>query len=782
MRIALVSKEFAPFHGWGAGTYASLMAQAVAAQGHEVHVITIDPRAERDGPRVRPGVRFHAADLFAPPLRWNAFLSDPMRFAWAAADKLEQLHAQHAFDAIEFPDFLGEAAYTLRHQRTRGALQGVPIVLRLHMTIRQIRAINEDDWLDPERATIEAMEDWCLSHAAGLSAPCHAMLRYVEKRCGGRIANLPRRVIRYPFPLAEQRRELGVHEALGGPDRAARSILFAGRFERRKGVHVLVRAVQLLRDAGEDVTLTLHGEDTNTAPLRGSMRGWCESMIDPRHRAAIRFEGRLERHQIARAYAAHDVVCVPSLWENFPFACLEALACGACVVGTDAGGMAEMIEPDGEGVGACGLIARHGDPESLAAMLAKALHDPALRERCRAHAPGRIAQLCDPARVAQESIAFYAACKDAMHASLVQTPPLPPPATIVVDGHARQAPAISVLVPVFNTHQHLSELLASLRAQVDASGRAFSDWECVIADDGSTNPDTIAALAALEKVVGGGSGHGKTNPPPGPLPPGGGGNVRIVRGVHRGVSAARNLALREARGAFVLPVDSDDMLTPTAMATLLAAFERCPRCVGVTCCLQSFSTDPARPLGGWIPLAGGSAVELLGGMNAAASVVTLMRASLVREVGGYDETMRAYEDWELYARLIAHAKAKDPAFEDPLELVPQFLVLHRLRRDSAMHTLPRIEHHLLRARIIAKHAGLFEHAPGSAAIALRAMLGENISLDALAAGAGGLGDDAAIERRARQLMHSNIRYRVADKLNDAAKKLGVHGVLKRLVK
>jgi glycosyltransferase involved in cell wall biosynthesis len=649
------------------------------------------------------------------------------------------------------------------------------------MSIRQIRAINEDDWLDPERATIEAMEDWCFPQAAGLSAPCHGMMRYVEERFGARLARVPRRVIRYPFPLEEQRRELGAGGGIvgGGGGRGGghpKSILFAGRFERRKGVHVLIRAVQLLRDAGEDVTLTLHGEDTNTAPLRGSMRGWCEAMIGAQHKPAIRFAGRLERREIATAYAAHEVVCVPSLWENFPFACLEALACGACVVGTDAGGMPEMIEPDAEGVGTCGLIARHGDAESLASQLARALGDASLRERLRAAAPGRIAALCDPSRVAEESVAFYAAGRVGMGGGVREAPPLPPPppaptpTTVVVDGHAVRAPAVSVIVPVYNTHQFLGETLASLRAQRllerdgGGGGGAFTDWECIVVDDGSTNPDTKAAMDALEKVAAGLGAGGA----------GGGSLVRVVRAAHQGLSAARNVGVAQARGAFVLPLDSDDMLMPLALATLLEAARRNPRASFITACLRSFDADPDRPTGGWIPLAGGSARALMGAMNAASSAVALMPTAIVREVGGYDTTLRAYEDWDLYARLLL----REPANENVGELVPQFLIQHRLRRDSMMHTLGRVDHHLLRARIIAKYAGLFAAEPG---VALRAMLGENVSLDALAAGAGGLGDDALVELRARQLMHSNIRYRVVDKLNDAAKKLGVHGVLKRVV-
>ena len=68
MRVCLVSPEVAPFHGWGVGAYTAQAARALAAAGHEVHVLTrgeASLRAELERPeaqRLLPGVRFHVIE------------------------------------------------------------------------------------------------------------------------------------------------------------------------------------------------------------------------------------------------------------------------------------------------------------------------------------------------------------------------------------------------------------------------------------------------------------------------------------------------------------------------------------------------------------------------------------------------------------------------------------------------------------------------------------------------------------------------------------------------
>jgi hypothetical protein len=123
------------------------------------------------------------------------------------------------------------------------------------------------------------------------------------------------------------------------------------------------------------------------------------------------FDGPLPRRQIGAAIraatASGGLCCFPSRWENYPNVCLEAMALGAPVLGSDAGGMSEIIEHQ-----TSGLLFRSGDAEDLAAKLTRLLQDADLRNRMSAAAPGRIQSACDPHLVVDSIMDVIARARD----------------------------------------------------------------------------------------------------------------------------------------------------------------------------------------------------------------------------------------------------------------------------------------------------------------------------------------------------------------------------------
>lgn len=146
----------------------------------------------------------------------------------------------------------------------------------------------------------------------------------------------------------------------------------AGRFDRRKGFETVVRALALLP---EEATLALWGRGGEAEQRR--LRAVAEE-VGVAHRVTM---GSLERHEMAAAYAAADVVVFPSEWdEPFGLVPVEAMACATPVVATGVGGSREFLA-DGRNC----LLFRPGDPDDLARAVRALAGDGATRRNLVGH-------------------------------------------------------------------------------------------------------------------------------------------------------------------------------------------------------------------------------------------------------------------------------------------------------------------------------------------------------------------------------------------------------------
>jgi glycosyltransferase involved in cell wall biosynthesis len=188
------------------------------------------------------------------------------------------------------------------------------------------------------------------------------------------------------------------------------------------------------------------------------------------------------------------------------------------------------------------------------------------------------------------------------------------------------SPAVSIVLPTFNRLSYLPAALESVFAQT------FTDWELVIADDGSER-ETIAYLATVE------------NPP----------RVKVLRLPHSGnPGAVRNAACRAARGEYIAFLDSDDVWLPEKLTLQLASLQHHPE-RGWSHTAFALIDDSGKLVSGagarW-PATEGWVVERLIRMEIAVATSTLIvRRWLVEQVGGFDVRQRMCEDYDLWLRL-----------------------------------------------------------------------------------------------------------------------------------
>jgi len=152
-------------------------------------------------------------------------------------------------------------------------------------------------------------------------------------------------------------------------------LLYVGRLDRPKGVHLLIEMMKLLRDQlGEALPeLRIAGEghvDAYVTELRDRVK---ELGLEPK----IRFLGAVKDPEIAQLYRSAYLTLSPSLWfENLPNTVIESFASGCPVVGSNIGSLSSIISD-----GVNGLHHKPGDVEDLALAVTKLLTDRPLRDR-----------------------------------------------------------------------------------------------------------------------------------------------------------------------------------------------------------------------------------------------------------------------------------------------------------------------------------------------------------------------------------------------------------------
>jgi len=106
-------------------------------------------------------------------------------------------------------------------------------------------------------------------------------------------------------------------------------------------------------------------------------------------------------------------------------------------------------------------------------------------------------------------------------------------------------PEISIIMPAYNTGKYIAESIDSVLAQT------FKDWELIIINDGS--PDDCPAIA--QKYAARDE------------------RIRVLNQKNSGVATARNHGISSARGKYIFPLDSDDLITPDCLDVLLTVLK-----------------------------------------------------------------------------------------------------------------------------------------------------------------------------------------------------------------
>ncbi|NNG16242.1 MAG: glycosyltransferase family 4 protein [Gemmatimonadales bacterium] len=206
----------------------------------------------------------------------------------------------------------------------------------------------------------------------------------------------PSRISVIPMPVA-----LGRFEAASDRTTIGNRLLFVGRLVERKGAHVAIEALEVLKRKGREAHLTVVGD--------GPERDRLEALADQKGVSPqVDFQGTVPAESVAHAFAKTDVFLMPAVtdWkgeqEGFGLVLVEAMMSGVPVVASESGGIPDVVT-DGE----TGLLVPEHDPEGLAGAIERLLSDSALGRRLARAAAKEVRRRFAPEAIARRFEAVY---------------------------------------------------------------------------------------------------------------------------------------------------------------------------------------------------------------------------------------------------------------------------------------------------------------------------------------------------------------------------------------
>jgi glycosyltransferase involved in cell wall biosynthesis len=182
------------------------------------------------------------------------------------------------------------------------------------------------------------------------------------------------------------------------------------------------------------------------------------------------------------------------------------------------------------------------------------------------------------------------------------------------------AALVSVIIPCFNQAHFLGEAITSVLAQT------YPHFELIVVDDGSTDKTSEVATAY----------------------PG----VRCIRQENQGLAAARNTALCASHGAYLVFLDADDRLLPQALEAGVRHVQTVPDCAFVAGHFRYINSDGSQSKeDAQKSVAPDPYLAFLQGNYIAMHATVMYRRVALEAVGGFDPSLAACEDYDMYLRL-----------------------------------------------------------------------------------------------------------------------------------
>lgn len=627
--VCLVTEELSGIGGSGGiGAAFYELALVLAESGATVDVLFCPaaPLGEEEVAQLKRRFSQHAIKLNF--LQESAYVDGASSHEKRSYAVYRHLLESRAYDYIHFHDYKGLGFFSVKAKKQGQAFLDTALVVQLHGPTRWTMEANGAFFVHEDQIRIDFLERGSIADADYVVSPSAYLIQWL--RDYGYVLPVAERSLVIKNACGRLLREIG---GVASPSRdSARGpvtdiVLFA-RHEDRKGFAIFCDALDIAEKTlrKKNVAVSLLGK---FGTVDGQPSG--VYLIDRAKKWSFDIKVRTGFDRTAAAaYMAgleNPVVVVPSPYENSPYTVLEVVAMGLPLVSSSGGGGHELIAQPYSGM--C---------EMTAGVLAQRLID--IVENGLA-APALAEGLED---IQDKWLAFHA-----REGAVAGARDLP----------AARTPKVALAI----THHERPHKLVD--ALISAARQTYRNLEIIVVDDGSSSESTLAALERIEVMA---ERLG----------------ARFIRRENGYLGAARNTAVAATDAEYICFLDDDDYAFPEMIERLVASAVASG--ADVTNCLNVYMPESDRPRiiasleskelrPGYVPM--GGPLALAATENCLGAATALIRASSLREIGGYTEIKGVgHEDYELFLRLLQAGHS--------IEILPEPLYLYEVGRPSML--------------------------------------------------------------------------------------------------
>lgn len=351
MKVCILTTEFVTEHYFSGGLAQHFfrIARWLVEQGHKVSVITMSDKDEKidfegiEVYRVSPGEGLFLRLAKIVTLNRIVGIIDSINYSYSAYKKVKAINKKESIDIVHAPNTHACGYFALKMLK----IPHIVIVSCYRPFWNELAGVRRgiDRYFD------ECIEKFYYRSAKYIYAPSFNLKRILAREIG--VQNVD--IIRTPFYLEVPELDDSVYtEKFDSKD----YILFYGRLQIHKGVHIIARALPDLLSGLPEMYAGFVGSDASSK-FGGSMKKYILKQAG-KYSERVIFHDAVRHDKLYPIIKKARLVVLPSLIDNLPNTLLEAMGLGKVVIGTTGASFDEVIED-----GKTGFLVPIGDPKAL---------------------------------------------------------------------------------------------------------------------------------------------------------------------------------------------------------------------------------------------------------------------------------------------------------------------------------------------------------------------------------------------------------------------------------